>query len=211
LTLGSFVPDAPIVRPDTQPVGPLADEAQGLWEGITETRQQVADVDRRHGEALLALRDANAARHAQAASADYDPAAEEELEDAYKEAHRLADPGLHTTRRNAAQARAKQAIAAYAGFVQANAAELIEELKPEAEAATAALVEALAAIEPIRERYYAARASIAAVIEHLADPCCRPGGSPSDARRARGADPRSLHRGAEDAKPDAAHRGSRHG
>jgi hypothetical protein len=169
-SLGHFVPDAPIVPDGVNPAGPLAAQAQQAWEEIVEARRQLADVDRRHGEAQVKVREAHAALHAQAANPGYDADAEAELSAAHKEALRLADPGLHTTRRNAARARALRAVGDYVGFVRAHAPALVDELRPEAEAATAALIEALAELEPVRERYRSARASVAAVTEHLVGP-----------------------------------------
>jgi hypothetical protein len=68
-------------------------------------------------------------------------------------AERLASPELHGTRQRVAIQEQREAVVAFHDYVAKHAAELYETLRPEAERATEALVEAEASIAAQRERY----------------------------------------------------------
>jgi hypothetical protein len=92
-----------------------------------------------------------------ASTGQIDQEAELQASLAVSAAERLADPEVHVMRQRVALQEQRQAVAAFYGFVSSHAAELFETLRPEAEAATEALVEAEASIAGERDRYRAAQ------------------------------------------------------
>jgi hypothetical protein len=158
---------APIFDAKAKLTNPAAGKARDLHNDILASSVRLRDIEDRHRTAVGEMRAAEEALLAQAREPGYDAHREVELADELKAARVLADPPMHHARVNAEQARFDRAIHAYKTHCQAHLAELLAELTPEAEAATAELAKARAAVAPLAERYSDSRRRVERLLKHV--------------------------------------------
>ena len=148
-----------------------AKEAARLYREAKAATARIAEVRDAANDAQERLRTAESAY---AAELDRGVAGERNLKLEAKlavelnEARLGAEPEAHQRRHRTAVQAQRQAVQAYGDSLVVNAAALIAELAPEALAATEALAEARASIQPDVERYAEARAAVQAIVRVVA-------------------------------------------
>lgn len=147
------LPELLFVKP-TSDVGKEAARLHKAAQAATARLQEARDAAHDATQAMQAARAAFAAEVQRGAVEGLDQEREHELSIALAASERLADPDVHTLRSKTAVLTQKAAVRDYNAFVWEHLVELMdEELRPEAEAASAELIEALESIAPMQERY----------------------------------------------------------
>ena len=145
--------------PFEKPVSDLGKEAAQLHRAaqtaaarIRDVRDASADASRRLSVATAALK----VEVIRGAREGVDQEREHELALEVAAADRLADATTHQLRQQVAVSAQREAVQAYNVFVWDHWTQLLDaEIRPEAEAASAELANALESIAPVRERYLA--------------------------------------------------------
>ena len=140
------------VRVITKPTTSAGRELCKLYDAADRATADVAGRQKAFRDALdvkAAAEAAVAGAHRTAGNSTSDIALMRALEDA----RLAASPELHEPRVRAADRDQERAVDAVEAFIAQNVADLLEEIRPEAEAVAAELAEARARLAPIEDRY----------------------------------------------------------
>lgn len=142
----------PIAKPRSE----AAKEAVKLHQDAQEATARLREVRDAQNDAIGRYQRAQAALQAEivrGAKGGIDQEREHELSLELAAAERMAEPRTHQLRQRAAVEAQRAAVRAYNVHVWDQLPALLDEIRPEAEQASAELVEALERIAPIRQRY----------------------------------------------------------